>query len=65
MARAWNVPRQIGLHLTDEEREDLLFIKKTLLNEMFDGEYMPSNPEAACIAISVYAKMLREGEQET
>ena len=65
MPRAWNVPRQVGLTLTEEEREDLLLIKKTLLNEMFDGEYMPSNPEAACIAISAYAKILREREQET
>ena len=64
MARAWIVPRQVGLTLNDEERDDLLLIKKFLLNEMFDGEYMPSNPEAACIAISAYAKMLREREQE-
>ena len=60
MARAWTVPRQVGLTLTDEEREDLLLIKKTLLTEMFDGEYMPSNPEAARIAIQAYAKQLRE-----
>ena len=60
MARAWTVPRQVGLTLTEEEREDLLLIKKTLLNEMFDGEYMPSNPEAARIAISSLRKAFLE-----
>ena len=60
ISKRGSVGRTVNVALNDDDKEALIYIKKTLLLTMFNGEYMPSNSEAVRFALNHYAKHLNQ-----